>query len=119
MKRYGSDPFHKWSIAKHLKSLSLIDEYIAYRSLVKSFERLLLSYGLINEEMVSQNRLEELKEDQKIFFSEILEKIEQHGYKVKNKSELKNLTQSNYSELMNLKLFASLLEMISFPVLIR
>jgi len=119
IKKYGSDPFHKWSIAKHLKSLSLIDEYVAYRTLIKSFEKLLLSYSLINEEMVRQDRLKELKEDQKNFFSEIIETIEQHGYKIKSKSELKNMTQKNYSELMNLQLFTALLEIISFPVLIR
>jgi len=119
IKKYGSDPFHKWSIAKHLKSLSLIDEYVSYRTLIKSFEKLLLSFGLINEEMVRQDRLDELKEDQKNFFSEILEKIEQHGYKIKSKPDLKNLTQKNYSELTNPKLFTLLLEIISFPVLIR
>jgi len=114
--KYEQEPFYNWTLSKYFKSIALIDEYVAYRSLIKSFEKLLYSYGLINEEMIRQRRLTELKLDQKNFYEELIEKISRYGYNVKNKSELKTIIQKGYSELKEDKIFILLLDLIIFPI---
>lgn len=119
MGKFGDDPFHKWSIAKHLTNMAQIDEYAAYRSVINSLQKALLGFGLINEEMTRQKRLSELVSDQKNFYNELLGKIEKHGYKAKNKTELKKLTQMNNADLQQMDLHKILFEIVDFSVYLR
>jgi hypothetical protein len=69
--------------------------------------------------MLRQDRLSELKSDQKTFLEELLGKIGNHGYKIKNKSGLKKLTEMNHTDLQNIDLHRTLMEIVNFPVTLR
>lgn len=119
VKKFKTDPFQKFSISNYFNHMALIDEYFAYRFVIKSIEKRIFANSLVNDEMIRQKRESEVKANWKVFYNEILELINKHSFKISNKNALNEYIRFSSEEIKSLKLFDGLIEIINFPVLLR